>query len=152
MRRKKFTLAAAVSLLLCLATTALWAGTTKQTRTIWRWGNEPQPRAARVGRGVIVIEHYPPPIPFSDTGNDLVPSLISQPWIIEGSIRLSSLAAFFLLLPTIWLSAFAYSRLQRRHRLLHQLCASCGYDLTGNTSGICPECGTPVGGEAEVKA
>ena len=23
-------------------------------------------------------------------------------------------------------------------------CPACGYDLTGNTSGICPECGTPV--------
>jgi hypothetical protein len=23
-------------------------------------------------------------------------------------------------------------------------CAHCGYDLTGNVSGICPECGTPV--------
>jgi len=23
-------------------------------------------------------------------------------------------------------------------------CAGCGYDLTGNVSGICPECGTPV--------
>jgi hypothetical protein len=24
------------------------------------------------------------------------------------------------------------------------LCLQCGYDLTGNTSGICPECGTPI--------
>jgi len=24
-------------------------------------------------------------------------------------------------------------------------CANCGYDLTGNVSGRCPECGTPVG-------
>lgn len=24
------------------------------------------------------------------------------------------------------------------------VCASCGYDLTGNTSGVCPECGTPT--------
>ena len=24
------------------------------------------------------------------------------------------------------------------------LCHSCGYDLTGNESGICPECGTGV--------
>ena len=24
------------------------------------------------------------------------------------------------------------------------LCVSCGYDLTGNISGICPECGTPA--------
>ena len=23
-------------------------------------------------------------------------------------------------------------------------CQSCGYDLTGNTSGVCPECGTDV--------
>lgn len=23
-------------------------------------------------------------------------------------------------------------------------CRSCGYDLTGNTSGTCPECGTPT--------
>ncbi len=23
-------------------------------------------------------------------------------------------------------------------------CLSCGYDLTGNVSGICPECGTPL--------
>ena len=23
-------------------------------------------------------------------------------------------------------------------------CANCGYDLTGNVSGICPECGTPI--------
>lgn len=23
-------------------------------------------------------------------------------------------------------------------------CAGCGYDLTGNVSGRCPECGTPV--------
>ena len=23
-------------------------------------------------------------------------------------------------------------------------CPRCGYDLTGNISGICPECGTPI--------
>ena len=26
----------------------------------------------------------------------------------------------------------------------HYYCGSCGYDLTGNTSGLCPECGTPI--------
>jgi hypothetical protein len=151
-RRKLLNFVAVVSLLLCLVTVGLWAETMNQTWTIWRWGSEPQPHAARVGRGVIVIEHYPPPITFSDTGNELVPSLIDQPWIVEGSIRLAVLAAIFLLLPTFWLSTFAYSRLQRRHRLLHQLCASCGYDLTWNTSGVCPECGTAVEGKAHEKA
>jgi len=24
-------------------------------------------------------------------------------------------------------------------------CKKCGYDLTGNVSGVCPECGTPIG-------
>jgi hypothetical protein len=30
---------------------------------------------------------------------------------------------------------------QRRRRT--GLCSRCGYDLTGNVSGVCPECGTP---------
>ena len=44
-----------------------------------------------------------------------------------------------------WLSLFVARRLllpKRRERL--GLCPSCGYDLTGNVSGTCPECGRPV--------
>lgn len=46
----------------------------------------------------------------------------------------------FLLLaiPTAWLW-----RLDRR-RPLPGHCGSCNYDLTGNTSGVCPECGAAV--------
>jgi hypothetical protein len=33
----------------------------------------------------------------------------------------------------------------RDKRIAKGQCTSCGYDLTGNTSGVCPECGTPVG-------
>ena len=32
--------------------------------------------------------------------------------------------------------------LRRRRRCKHGLCMECGYDLTGNLSGVCPECGT----------
>ena len=35
----------------------------------------------------------------------------------------------------------ARARRARRSRL--NLCAACGYNLTGNVSGTCPECGTP---------
>ena len=28
------------------------------------------------------------------------------------------------------------------------LCVRCGYDLTGNVSGVCPECGTRPSGSA----
>ena len=32
----------------------------------------------------------------------------------------------------------------RRRRVKGGLCAVCGYDLTGNVTGVCSECGTPV--------
>jgi len=31
------------------------------------------------------------------------------------------------------------------HRRANSLCLKCGYDLTGNVSGTCPECGGKVG-------
>ena len=36
----------------------------------------------------------------------------------------------------------------RIFRRRHNLCLKCGYDLTGNVSGRCSECGTPVEGAA----
>jgi hypothetical protein len=50
------------------------------------------------------------------------------------------LGLFFATLPCIWLR----STLRRGSRWRNWCCKSCGYDLTGNVSGICPECGTPV--------
>ena len=32
----------------------------------------------------------------------------------------------------------------RIERMLPHLCPACGYDLTGNQSGVCPECGRAV--------
>ena len=32
-------------------------------------------------------------------------------------------------------------RTRARHRRMQGRCAACGYDLTGNVSGVCPECG-----------
>ena len=43
-------------------------------------------------------------------------------------------------------------RSRREKRRVKGLCEHCGYNLTGNTSGTCPECGTPVAGKAAVKA
>jgi hypothetical protein len=36
----------------------------------------------------------------------------------------------------------------RARRRAVGLCLSCGYDLAGNASGVCPECGTPAGPDA----
>jgi len=35
-------------------------------------------------------------------------------------------------------------RWRRRFRLTHGLCLTCGYNLTGNVSGRCPECGERI--------
>ena len=50
-------------------------------------------------------------------------------------------------LPTVlvvgsWIALpFVSRRLKRRRRRKRGLCVKCGYDLTGNESGVCPECG-----------
>ena len=71
-----------------------------------------------------------------------------------------SVVQFFAsLLPILWLVVIPVGRLlllfaeawQRRHRVRRGFCVNCGYNLTGNTSGVCPECGTPVAGKAGVK-
>jgi hypothetical protein len=48
----------------------------------------------------------------------------------------------------LWIIALATGMLSailwpRRLKLRKGICQNCGYDLTGNASGICPECGTP---------
>jgi hypothetical protein len=46
------------------------------------------------------------------------------------------------------LSAAAVKAWKRWRFRAGNCCRSCGYSLTGNTSGVCPECGTPVAGKA----
>jgi hypothetical protein len=53
----------------------------------------------------------------------------------------------FAVLPSAW----TLNRLRTRKNDLN-LCGTCSYSLTGNTSGICPECGTPVPKEIAEKS
>lgn len=55
---------------------------------------------------------------------------------------------WLLLLTALILTVFLWYRDRRRVPVGH--CRKCGYDLTGNVSGLCPECGTATGlGTAE---
>jgi len=47
----------------------------------------------------------------------------------------------FAIYPTIAFIRGPYRRYRRRK---NGLCLKCGYDLTGNVSGICPECGEQI--------
>lgn len=71
----------------------------------------------------------------------------SGPWV--GTAYRSTHLGFHFIVPTL-LAAVVFARgilHWRRHerRLRKGLCPGCGYDLTGNESGICPECGRPTG-------
>ena len=57
-----------------------------------------------------------------------------------GAIELVSLYAVGFCLTWVFLRR----RLRRCRRLHSGCCSRCGYNLTGNTSGVCPECGTAI--------
>ena len=55
-----------------------------------------------------------------------------------------------ILIPTLLLNAPAFMivagvLLYRRKAVVKGHCALCGYDLTANISGVCPECGSLIG-------
>jgi hypothetical protein len=56
-----------------------------------------------------------------------------------------------LVLPALWLVQRGTRRAARYFLMIQRgaagRCLSCGYNLTGNTSGVCPECGTAAAAE-----
>jgi hypothetical protein len=42
---------------------------------------------------------------------------------------------------SVWFAVLMLPGARRTFRLRRGLCAACGYDLTGKTTGVCPECG-----------
>lgn len=60
-------------------------------------------------------------------------------------IPLWTFVVVFALNPTL---AFICGPLRRWRRRRASACLRCGYDLTGNVTGICPECGSKLGSAA----
>ncbi len=76
------------------------------------------------------------PTPSGTTWHSSVTTLYFRLWL---------LSAFFCIPPTVKLvRRMTLSRYRRKQNL----CTSCGYDLSGNVSGVCPECGTQCSGGA----
>jgi hypothetical protein len=79
------------------------------------------------------------------------PALMFFLFLVSWDIRLRIVfAAACILLAAIW--EIAVARKPIRHSLRGHLikigvpvCLKCGYDLKGNVSGICPECGEGIG-------
>ena len=56
-------------------------------------------------------------------------------------VRFLTLALILILCPLVHIAVVNGRRLMRRKK---GHCLKCGYDLAGNVSGVCPECGTDI--------
>jgi hypothetical protein len=61
--------------------------------------------------------------------------LVARDWAVPAVLVLLAILAF---------GPGSLRRYRMRHRECTGLCIKCGYDLTGNVSGTCPECGAEV--------
>ena len=60
-------------------------------------------------------------------------------------VAVACLMALSIAWPTARVWQYCQQRALVRHRIAVGQCPACGYDLTGNVSGVCPECGRKIG-------
>ncbi len=84
--------------------------------------------------------------PYLGIRLELAKASVGEAGAIYGSKTVIPLWLVFTLLIFYPAAAFLRGPVRRRRRRRRGLCVQCGYNLTGNTSGTCPECGVAVAG------
>ncbi|MBK9118403.1 MAG: hypothetical protein IPM18_02215 [Phycisphaerales bacterium] len=87
----------------------------RRTRNSWKWVHAPFVGLAAIGMAYNAWQRTP-----WDVGTPLAIAFVVVAWAARG----------------LWWGPF--------RKPLSGHCQACGYDLTGNVSGRCPECGTPL--------
>ena len=160
MKRWLFNITAVFSLLLMLATVGLWVASwyselhvgffDSQIRGYGLWSNEGTVRLGCVDVIAVLKRRVPPGsvrlrYPYSEPEQWIVPGFgycwpVPQPGLDDRNYSLTVphwfLALIFATGPAVWLYKW-----NRPRKLGPNICRSCGYDLTGNETGQCPECG-----------
>ncbi|MCP4590376.1 MAG: hypothetical protein GY842_06515 [bacterium] len=83
----------------------------------------------------------PLPSPFEAAGIELIDATKFGWRYVTFSVPFAYPVVILGVFPTLCAIRPPLRRWQRRRK---GLCLKCGYDLTGNTSGVCPECGNGV--------
>jgi len=86
---------------------------------------------------------------FEDRGRPLPASKRCGTCHVHVEVPLWQPLVVFAAYPTL---AFVHNLLRPWRRRRKGLCLKCGYNLTGNVSGVCPECGERVRATASMKA
>jgi hypothetical protein len=160
MMRRLFTFASAVSLLLFAVTVCLWIASVRYQKLAVFWARGTNLDVGRYrfnvqfrGRyeyigvreglgkfGPGVNGRFVTPVGTFTYNHEILP--LPPTYKFKGYIAFPAvwMIVFWLLLPTLWFILW----LRRRLSPDPLACRTCGYNLTGNISGVCPECGTPV--------
>ena len=159
MTRRLLNVVILLSLLLCLAVCVLWVRSHEHPgRAKWRIGAHDY--GIRSARGVVEVRRGWDPWDLMDSADpyrplDSVPRWLGVEragwweqgggWIESRGVRFPhALPALLASVPplvwVVWRLAGGARRRAAARR--PELCPHCGYDLTGNVSGVCPECGT----------
>jgi hypothetical protein len=123
MRRRAFSIASALSLLLWVIFAVAGRMMSAAPWELYEWHSGPREYQLRLAHGSICIY---------------------RGYILIADFELAKMSAFFALLPGAWVLHRAYLLERRRNHELSRFCPACGYNLTGNTSGVCPECGAAI--------
>ena len=172
MIHRLFTLAAFLSLLLCVATVALWVrshwiedeitgdwkfretwavGVCHQDGEFFAYaaeqpGSPPIERLTYSSAPAIPDRYVPSPGSREDIFFSVLGMKFLASWDQRGVPKHDfvlpdwMVVLLFLLLPSLQMWLWRKSTVHRT--ALGRLCRTCSYNLTGNSSGVCPECGT----------
>jgi ribosomal protein S27AE len=147
----------------CLVTTGLWARSHSVADMLYLVDNRGHRVAVAISQGDMLFEltrTQPTQRQFKYTAfrpptdlYDFVFTFMSPDYRGHGGLGfyfLTTSSGWGLLVP-MWFIAIASAILpvlwlhrRRKRKLIGVHCGRCGYDLTGNTNGVCPECGTAV--------
>lgn len=132
MIRRLFNLAAAASLVLCAMMVGLWAS----SYFIGATSTPPGPRLMimRLDEGDDYLVLRPGHLEHE------IFTRYNPKWYLEDSVSLYVPSLVFLAIAISLAAAAKYLP----SRFPVGSCRQCGYNLTGNASGICPECRTPI--------
>ena len=147
MKRRLFTLVSACSLVLCLVSLGLLAAHIRRHLN-WVVVSSHGYRLVAAGDEATLLRDEPFFLGYDRAGKPLIVQT-SRSLIPGGGIPYSGIAFVSAIFPFLWLSLAKRRRTQMK--LKRGLCLSCGYNLTGNSIGGCPECGTAVATKADAR-